>query len=225
MAAEPPDPAYESLVSPWASLTGYDRFEFERRRVAWIRRLLPEARVEGILNFGCGTATVTPSLLAAFRPARLTGVDINAEHLAAARAAFGAPGVAFETLDAHVPAADADLAYCNGVFHHIPPAQRPEALDHVHRSLRPGGVFALWENNPYNPAMRIAMGLAAIDRDAVPIRPGTARRLLGEAGFTVESLTYAFFLPRFLAFLAPLEPSLRRVPLGAQYLVLARRPS
>jgi hypothetical protein len=26
------------------------------------------------------------------------------------------------------------------------------AVDYVYRSLRPGGLFAFWENNPWNPA-------------------------------------------------------------------------
>lgn len=224
MAGGPGEAGYESLVSPWARLTGYDRFEFERRRVAWIRRVLPDLRAERILNFGCGTATVTPSLRDAFAPRVLLGVDVDEGHLEAARAAHPGEGTAFLHLDAYAPAGDMDLAYCNGVFHHIPPASRPGSARLVLESLRPGGVFALWENNPFNPVMRTAMALAEIDRDAIPLRPAGAARLLREAGFEVGPPLFAFFFPRLLGFLRGAEPALRSVPLGAQYLLLARKP-
>jgi glycosyltransferase involved in cell wall biosynthesis len=35
--------------------------------------------------------------------------------------------------------------FCNGVFHHIPVLERPKAVDHIHRSLRPGDLFAFWD--------------------------------------------------------------------------------
>jgi len=35
-----------------------------------------------------------------------------------------------------------DLAFANGVFHHIPPAKRAEGVRQIHTALRPGGLFA-----------------------------------------------------------------------------------
>jgi len=46
-----------------------------------------------------------------------------------------------------------DLAYCNGVFHHIAPDARPEALAMIRDALKPGGLFAFWENNAWNPRL------------------------------------------------------------------------
>jgi SAM-dependent methyltransferase len=57
----------------------------------------------------------------------------------------------FFTLSGYQPAGQADLAFCNGVFHHIPLEERAEAVAYVYRSLRPGGLFAFWENNPVEP--------------------------------------------------------------------------
>jgi len=63
------------------------------------------------------------------------------------------------------------------------------------------------------------------DRDAQMLRPATARRLLRDAGFeTSDAPTYLFFFPNALKQLRKFEPSMRGVPVGAQYLVIGRRP-
>jgi len=62
-----------------------------------------------------------------------------------------------------------DLVICNGVFHHIPLQQRRDAVAFAFHSLRRGGVFAFWENNPWNPGTRLAMRRIPFDRDAIMI--------------------------------------------------------
>ena len=101
---------------------------------------------------------------------------------------------------------------------------QPGALATVYASLKPGGYFAFWENNPWNPITRLAMRLVPFDADAILVWPGAARRLLREGGFEVISTDYVFFFPKFLAAFRFLEPSLSWLPLGGQYLVLSRKP-
>jgi hypothetical protein len=90
--------------------------------------------------------------------------------------------------------------------------------------LRPGGFFALWENNPWNPGTRWIMRRIPFDRDAIPLPPPEARRLVSSAGFAVLGTRYCFYFPRALRALRPLERLGHGVPLGAQYCVLARKP-
>ena len=97
------------------------------------------------------------------------------------------------------------------------------ALAQVHRALRPDGLFAFWENNPWNPGTRWAMSRVPFDADAIVIRPGEARRLLRAAGFHLLSTDFLFYFPRALSALRFLEKSLVKVPLGGQYLVLAQK--
>ena len=75
----------------------------------------------------------------------------------------------FLLFDHYQPKEEIDLAFCNGVFHHIPPEQRARAIAYVYRCLRPGGLFALWENNPWNPGTRLVMSRIPFDRDALPL--------------------------------------------------------
>ena len=127
-------------------------------------------------------------------------------------------------LRSHVEDASVDLVYCNGVFHHIPPKNRPAALSYIASSLRPGGVFALWENNPWNPGARMVMHRIPFDRDAILVWPRQARCLVRDAGLRYLRTEYRFVFPHMLRALRPLEDSVASLPLGAQYCVLSERP-
>ena len=122
----------------------------------------------------------------------------------------------------YFPQQDLDLVFCNGVFHHIPVAERPQAVDFVYRCLRPGGLFAIWENNPWNPLHAFAMKHSEIDKNAIPLPPPEARRLV-DSEFSVMRTDYLFFFPGSFSWVRPLEKWLIKVPLGAQYQVLARK--
>jgi len=118
---------------------------------------------------------------------------------------------------------DFDLCYVNGVFHHIDPAERPEALSLIHRVLRPGGVLALFENNPWNFGARMVMARIPFDRDARMLSPVLTAQLLTRAGFEVLRTDSLFFFPRFLKGLRFSELFLGWTRLGAQYVVLGGR--
>jgi hypothetical protein len=78
----------------------------------------------------------------------------------------------------------------------------------VFDALWPGGFFAFWENNPLNPGTRAVMARIPFDRNANPIFPGPAKKMLRQAGFRMEVITSWFFFPRALAAFRPLEPYL-----------------
>lgn len=215
---------YEAELNRGLSVSGEKKDYFARRRVAWCAACLAEERApKAVLDYGCGTGTALPFLAERFRPATLVGVDVSRESLAAARDELPAGTAELIALDDHRPSADIDLAYCNGVFHHIPLADRAEAVARVRQSLRPGGWFSLWENNPWNPGTRLVMKRIPFDRDAIPLSPPVARRLLAAGGFRVVRTDFLFFFPGPLRRLRWLEPALVRFPLGAQYQVLAQR--
>lgn len=218
---------YDAALARGISLSGEDRSFFARGRVAWLARTLDERQfVPGrILDYGCGTGTATPYLLALRGAHHLLGLDISANSIEIARRAQHSPHATFATDAAYAPDASYDLAFCNGVFHHIPPAQRPDALDYIRGSLRPGGLFAFWENNPLNPGTQWVMARIPFDRDAIKIRHGEARALLRSAGFDVLDTSFQFIFPGFLRMLRPLEAPLAVLPLGSQYMILTRRPS
>jgi SAM-dependent methyltransferase len=218
---------YEEMLNRGLRLSGETPDYFMRGRVAdLVRRLPPVARPTRILDFGCGIGDTTAHLGRAFSGAKVTGVDTAESALECAIERHASDLVEFSPLTEYRPDGTYDLAYANGVVHHIPLEQRDAAMRTVLDSLRPGGLFALFENNPWNPGTRMVMRRIPFDRDAITLSPPTARRLLRRSGFeTPYPARHLFFFPRSLRWLRALEPGLRRFPLGAQYWVLARKPS
>ena len=137
---------------------------------------------------------------------------------------WGSEKAKFMALDQYEPGGNIDLAFCNGVFHHIAPDDRSAAVGFVYGSLRPGALFAMWENNPWNPGTRYVMSRCPFDKDAKMLRPSEARRMLHAAGFEIVSTTFMFIFPRSLGWMRGIEPLLSRLPIGGQYQVLCRKP-
>jgi SAM-dependent methyltransferase len=167
--------------------------------------------------------SAVPHLARILATQTVVGVDESHESVKRAAREHGTTG-RFMPLGELPSRAAFDVIYCNGVFHHIQPRRRPEAVSYVRERLRPGGIFALWENNPWNPVMTITMNRSFIDKNAVKVAPPEARRLAREAGLEVLRTDFLFYFPRPLAPLRLLEPGLRKLPLGAQYQVLCRKP-
>jgi SAM-dependent methyltransferase len=216
---------YDAALEQGLRLSGEGSGFFAAARAAWLGRRLAElgATPRTILDFGCGTGSATPFLLALSGAERLVGTDVSPVSLDVARREHGQDAAEFVPLDRRLPEG-LDLAYCNGVFHHILPAERAGAVARVYGALRPGGLFALFENNPWNLGTRMVMRRIPFDRDAQTLSAPQSRRLLRAGGFDVLRTDFLFVFPRALGALRPLEERLARAPLGAQYLVLARRP-
>lgn len=222
--------AYDAELNRGLKFTGESKEYFADGRLAWTRRAIGGRFQPGwsCLDFGCGTGTATPFLQKHLAASRILGVDVSQKScdLAAQQFCGNGQDVSFATLERldSDPPARFDFSYCNGVFHHIPPSERARAAGRVFRALRPGGWFAFWENNAWNPVTRLLMKLVPFDRDAILLFPGEARGLLAQAGFQIERTNFLFIFPSALGFLRPVERALSRVPFGAQYLVLARKP-
>jgi SAM-dependent methyltransferase len=217
--------AYEEALSNALAPSGESREYFAEGRVAWLARCLAEIKhpVGSILDFGCGDGATTPLLLQTLNANSAIGVDVSAKSLEIARKQYASAQIRHEAIGEFQPAGEMDLAYCNGVFHHVAPAQRAEALAIVHRALRAGGYFSLWENNPWSLATRYVMSRCAFDRDAILLTPPEARALLRDGGFEILRTDFRFIFPRALRALRKIEDGVYRLPLGAQYQVLCRK--
>lgn len=220
--------SYDEDLARGLAASGEDKSYFARGRIAWLLRRLsrmaPPCSTPRVLDFGCGDGFATPLLREILSAESVVGVDVSEGLLSLARARYAGPGVRFAQLDGWSEPAGFDLAYTNGVFHHILPELRVGALERIRSALRPGGLLGFWENNPWNPGTRLVMNRVAFDREAITISPPQGKRLLRSAGFDVLSLDTLFYFPRLLHWLRPLESTLARLPFGGQYLILARRP-
>lgn len=216
---------YEEMLDRGVRLSGESREFFMVGRVDDLRdRLSREFRPRRILDFGCGIGDTAAYLAEVFSDAEVVGVDTAANALAHAREAHAGDRLDFRLVEELEADGSFDLCYTNGVFHHIPPAEREGAVRLIHRALAPGGRFALMENNPWNPGTRMVMARIEFDRDAIPLSPPETRRLLRRGGFRETTRPrFLFVFPRFLSLLRFAEPALAGLPLGAQYYVIGTR--
>lgn len=218
--------AYDSHLNQALSVSGEDKEYFARGRVSFLARCLRDLREapQSAMDYGCGIGGTTLLLRQQVGVGRVVGLDISERSLDWARRECQGAGIRFQTFEQYEPAANLNLAYCNGVFHHIPVEERRAAIAYIYGSLQPGGIFAFWENNPWNPGSRYVMAKCVFDHNAITITSTEAKRMLSEAGFEIIRTDFLFYFPRVLRSLRFMELGLRRVPLGAQYQVLCRRP-
>lgn len=215
---------YDGALAEGLQLTGESKSYFAERRISWLREQaarLGFSAIERVLDYGCGDGDAAPLLRDILGAREVAGVDASTAMVA--RAASTHPWARFAPLASIASLGRFDLVYCNGVFHHIAPAERAEAVRRVLAALTPSGVFALWENHPWNPGTRLVMRRVPFDRDAIMLSPPETRRLLRRAGFAVLRTDHLFIFPRALASLRPLERFVSRLPIGGQYQVLAQR--
>lgn len=218
--------SYDEALSEGISVSGEDKEYFSEGRVRWLEARLMKMgeRPESVMDFGCGTGSASTHLLRLRTIQTVLGVDISPKSLLIAEQAHGSERVRFKLAEDYCPNGEIDLAFCNGVFHHIPEDERIAAAEYVFRSLRPGGLFSFWENNPLNPGTLYVMRRCPFDRDARTLTHFTGRRVLRAAGFEIINTSFQFIFPKPLAPLRRLEPVLAPLPMGAQYQILCRKP-
>jgi len=217
---------YDTALAEGISISGEGKDYFACRRIEWLRDCLAryEFAPETIMDYGCGTGSSAPHLLKVLGVKSIVGTDSSVKSLEIANKKFKSEHIRFAPIEDCPPAGSFDLAFCNGVFHHIPPLLRDEAVEYLFRSLRPGGIFAFWENNPWNPGTRYVMSRIPFDRDAVTLPVTRAKWLLENGGFEILRTDFLFIFPKILRGLRWIEPHCSSLPIGAQYQVLCRKP-
>lgn len=215
--------SYEETLAAALAVSGERKEYFASGRIRFLReclRELPAVHVRSVLDFGCGVGADISLLGTELAAERMVGIDISADCLDAARRRCPPPAE-FVLSQQYTPRGDIDLVFCNGVFHHIPPGARAEAMELIARTLRPGGIFSFWENNPWNPGARYVMARCEFDRDAIVLSARKAVTMIRASGLRVLGVRFLFVFPRLLRVLRWSERYLTRLPLGAQYQVLS----
>jgi SAM-dependent methyltransferase len=217
---------YDAALHQGISVSGESKEYFAEGRIKWLAKCLHELQKSArlVMDYGCGTGTATPYFFSALEVESLMGIDSSLQSLDEARRIHHSNKTQFLSFNDYSPNEQFDLVFCNGVFHHIPPQERLSAVDFIYQSLRPGGIFAFWENNPWNPGTRIVMRRIPFDRDAQTLSMIEARGLLRNSGFNILRTDFLFIFPNVLRAMRGLEPYLSRLPLGAQFQVLCQKP-
>jgi len=175
------------------------------------------------LDLGCGKGELVCLLRDAF--AKVAGCDPSGQMLKAG-------GLDARGIEARVQVDPGSIPFDPGafdfvtavcVFHHVPPQARAALAREMRRVLKPGGVAAIIEHNPFNPITRLIVSRTPVDADAILLRPMETRGLFEKTGFAVDQSQYFLYFPQTVYHrIGKLESKLAKIPLGGQYTVFGR---
>jgi SAM-dependent methyltransferase len=197
-------------------------FHFRKWRLIqdFFRRRSIRSQELGWLDVGCGKGELLRLGNAHFRAAM--GCDPSAEMLRQC----GGLRVSHQPQPTRLPFDDQSFDFVTAacVYHHLAPGERPALTNEARRVLRPGGLFAIFEHNPWNPVTRLIVGRTPVDASAVLLRARESRGLMRAAGLVPLDTLYYLYLPQRLFELAGgLERLLAGVPFGGQYAVFGEK--
>jgi SAM-dependent methyltransferase len=200
------------------------RFFHERKRDlirAYFRQRNINTHSMAYLDLGCGKGDLLSLLRDDF--SRLAGCDPAPGMLRTIRGVE----TRVQTDGEEIPFGNAEFDFVTAVcaYHHVPPAARLRLTREVSRVLKPGGIFALIEHNPYNPATRLIVSRTPVDANAILLTRREASRHLCRAGFSPQMSRYFLYFPEFVYRYTgdAVEKWLGKVPLGGQYAVFATK--
>jgi len=213
---------YNALLAEKTSFFSSNEAYFARYKVDLVRQKV-KSPVHRLLEYGCGIGRNIPFLKTAFPEARVMGSDISVASLEMAQQIN--PEIKFfqENDQINSSMEPFDLIFVAGVFHHVPLEQRGQVAKRLLERLTPTGQLFVFEHNPYNPVTRRIVNNCVYDEDAILISARQLKRILLDAGFKNMQVQYCLFIPPGWKSLLWLEPKLKWLPLGGQYVVSATK--
>jgi len=183
----------------------------------------PGRRNISILDAGCGVGMADSYLKHEFP--NITGFDVSGKSVELAGKAN--PELTYVSdAEGVLPfAADSfDVIFAMCVVHHVPPAQWNVFFNQLYGAMKPGGLLAIYEHNPWNPATRWVVSRCEFDRDATLLNSASCRSLAEAAGFKLAKARSILLLPLENDYWCRLERrTLSFLPFGAQYELTARK--
>ncbi len=175
-----------------------------------------------VLDIGSGVGLVDRFLKSEIK--QLHGVDV--EEGVVEKAKINNPEVDYRLYDgAKLPFGDNtfDLCFAINVMHHVPPGMWDNFAREMYRVLKPGGIAAVFEHNPWNPLTRLAVARCEFDRDAVLLNHGKIKSLFKNAGLKVFDDSYIVFFPFKAKLFRSIEAFIGWLPIGAQHYVTGKK--
>jgi len=209
------------------AVTGERPAYFAEYKIRKLRQVVDRSgiSVSRICDFGSGIGNSIPFFRTYFPQASLTSCDVSERSLALSKLRYPDSTNYLLIENDGIPAeAEAfDLVFSACVFHHIPHDEHAMWLRELYRITKPGGLIAIFEHNPLNPLTMHAVNTCPFDVNAKLIFARNLAQRLAEAGWASPRIRYNLFFPRALAPLRRLGDKLGWLPLGAQYVALARK--
>jgi SAM-dependent methyltransferase len=212
---------YKQILDRSLAASGEDSAYFAEYKARYLRRRLTPEFSGKVLDFGCGVGLLARFMRQSLPFARIDGFDVSRESIQKVGKELLEQGVF--TSDVGHLGGDYQLIVVANVMHHVPLSQRPSTIEKLVERLASGGILAVFEHNPANPVTRWVVEHCPFDSNAVLLPPKETSAYLEQVGLRNITRDYIVFMPHSLAFLRPLEPSLKWLPLGAQYVTVAEK--
>lgn len=219
---------YNATVNKAVGFTGLDVDFFTKVKARYLlwqsKQDLGETARLKALDVGCGIGNFHPLLMPHI--GRLDGVDVSAASLE--RAAQLNPDVQYRPYDGDVlpyDTASFDLVFAVCVVHHVPPDNWNGFFHQLFRVLRPGGLAVIFEHNPRNPLTMRTVNNCPFDEDAVLLKGRELKGLFLGAGFEEVRTRFILSVPPAGQFLFHMDRAFAKLPFGAQYYVVGRKPA
>lgn len=213
--------SYDKHLEASLSRHGEDLGFFAQYKVELAARRLANARVQAVLDFGCGPGRGLPFIAHQFPQAELWAYDPS--EACAGEASLQVPGARVVSRSEDLPVGHFDCVFLCNVLHHIPESGRVAELRRCRDALNAIGSLFVFEHNPFNPLTRLVFERCPFDQDAEMLRLSAMRSAGAEAGLRVIGAGYCLFVPSAFGGIYRLEDFLGWLPLGAQYYVRFQR--
>ncbi|MDA3788614.1 MAG: class I SAM-dependent methyltransferase [Desulfobacula sp.] len=212
---------YKKNLDQSVRFSGESSDYFAAYKARYISKIRGRVFSGRILDFGCGVGLLSRHLSEFFPLATIYGYDISRESIMKAQA-LGIPRASFITrLDDTEGVYD--LIVVANVLHHVEPEQRDEVLGAVVKQLKTGGQLFIFEHNPLNPIARMVVSNCPFDTGVQLLKSRELMDIATRQKVKVDRIDYIVFFPRQLSLFRFFEPYLCRLPLGGQYVLVARR--
>lgn len=174
-----------------------------------------------ILDLGCGDGLSSIYFQTYFTESAYFGVDISSESIKEATKKRVGNFQVYDGYSLPFSENEFDLLFVSCVLHHIALEDRPIVFQEIKRVLKPGGILAIFEHNPFNPITQRIVSTCVFDKDAILLKPASLKKQLKKIGFSNTKIIYTLFFPRWKIFqpFYKLERFFTKIPLGGQYYV------
>lgn len=217
---------YRNVHSDNVKISGADSSFFAEYKIKLLQHYEKDINLN-LLDFGCGDGMSELFIEKYFPSFSNTGIDISEKSIESARRRQLNKSVfiCFDGLNILAEDESVDVVFIAAVFHHVAFDKHKKILSEIYRVMKPSARIYFFEHNPLNPATRYLVNTCVFDKDAKLLSHWYSKRIFSESHFQIIQCRFILFFPRWkwISFLWRMENKMGNIPLGAQYLITAKK--